>query len=993
MAAILRQNAHQFIGGEDRVMKPINDEIDNSVPDSDGAHPGGNSSTKGKGKFYNLGKIFKPWKWRKKKSSDKFKETSEDDEIDNSVPDSDGAHPGGNSSTKGKGKFYNLGKIFKPWKWRKKKSSDKFKETSEVLERKLSVRKPKEELIERGLLKDNPDNECNNVNHSKGPLVKNGHTALVTGDHRMDTASDVKGPSRPPAEEQRNSLGLEPERRSRVPSDVSRNRQPLDVDARTRLLPDMDRRSHLSSDIEKQALSLQTERHGHDERRYRKDEREDKGNKDRYRRDKKVDREGHREDRDRRERQRRDLRPDNDDCYGRGGERDEQEREGRNDPEKQEEKDWRENREIKRLIERKEDRERWNEREREERVWREDRDRREEQEKCNERERKDARRPEPVKQVSDGKLVRPQSELNMHPSLQKSSSDIRLKVRPVSEAIQSSTLPRCTPNEDESRARTGSVGMRFAPDPTPEPKPGFTSTREPQPPTKQAILPPKWLMAASSTEPAQAPSSSSSSKSSSSSSSSSSSAPPIAKPPPRTVSLNVDDSCSIAVTSAPPGDNDTPPNVPAHFTSSAPAAPKQPPVPPPKPAHHNSNTALQADPSHIAVPVKRSPPVPPKRMTAVTKRHSDDSTSIHQSQSPSAGPALVPPPSVQSDDSRDVSSGALSPPPTHIPPSPPRAQPPPVLVDPPSPTTEPPFQPPLPLHIRIQRALISPGPVQPNLDGSQRAHSLLFESPPDFLAETPGGGRYSLPVTIEPLRLPEDDDFDIEEELQKLRPTRRIDLEPGSRRGLVEDPRVTVIPEDGGHGNSEDEGESDSDGPINYEDDDDDVSTSSLASRVKRKDTLALKLERQQEKEQSPDQDNSTWNNKDQWEALRNKIGSTLTRRLSQRPSAQELEQRNILQAKNEADRRAERSEIKRRLTRKLSQRPTVAELQARKILRFHEYVESTHAHDYDRRADKPWTKLTPADKAAIRRELNEFKSSEMEVHEDSKIYTRFHRP
>lgn len=46
-----------------------------------------------------------------------------------------------------------------------------------------------------------------------------------------------------------------------------------------------------------------------------------------------------------------------------------------------------------------------------------------------------------------------------------------------------------------------------------------------------------------------------------------------------------------------------------------------------------------------------------------------------------------------------------------------------------------------------------------------------------------------------------------------------------------------------------------------------------------------------------------------------------------------------------------------------LSQRPTVAELQARKILRFHEYVETTHAQDYDRRADKPWTKLTPADK------------------------------
>lgn len=47
-------------------------------------------------------------------------------------------------------------------------------------------------------------------------------------------------------------------------------------------------------------------------------------------------------------------------------------------------------------------------------------------------------------------------------------------------------------------------------------------------------------------------------------------------------------------------------------------------------------------------------------------------------------------------------------------------------------------------------------------------------------------------------------------------------------------------------------------------------------------------------------------------------------------------------------------------------------------------------AHDYDRRADKPWTRLTPRDKAAIRRELNEFKSSEMAVHEESKHLTRY---
>lgn len=50
-----------------------------------------------------------------------------------------------------------------------------------------------------------------------------------------------------------------------------------------------------------------------------------------------------------------------------------------------------------------------------------------------------------------------------------------------------------------------------------------------------------------------------------------------------------------------------------------------------------------------------------------------------------------------------------------------------------------------------------------------------------------------------------------------------------------------------------------------------------------------------------------------------------------------------------------------------------------------------TQAHDYDRRADKPWTRLTPKDKAAIRKELNEFKSSEMAVHEGSRHLTRYY--
>ncbi len=80
----------------------------------------------------------------------------------------------------------------------------------------------------------------------------------------------------------------------------------------------------------------------------------------------------------------------------------------------------------------------------------------------------------------------------------------------------------------------------------------------------------------------------------------------------------------------------------------------------------------------------------------------------------------------------------------------------------------------------------------------------------------------SLTALFSPHR-PEDDDFDMEEELRKLHPqrfTRQAELEPRSRRGLVGDPRVSVIHEGGGPGDSEEE--SDSDGPILYRDDDDD---------------------------------------------------------------------------------------------------------------------------------------------------------------------------
>ncbi|KFQ72080.1 Phosphatase and actin regulator 2, partial [Phaethon lepturus] len=197
--------------------------------------------------------------------------------------------------------------------------------------------------------------------------------------------------------------------------------------------------------------------------------------------------------------------------------------------------------------------------------------------------------------------------------------------------------------------------------------------------------------------------------------------------------------------------------------------------------------------------------------------------------------------------------------------------------------------------------------------------------------------------------------------------------------------------------------DSDSDGPILYtdddEDDDDDDNASaenSLASKIRRRDTLAIKLGNRPSKKELEDKNILQRTSEEERQEIRHQIGTKLVRRLSQRPTTEELEQRNILKQKNEEEEQEAKREIKRRLSRKLSLRPTVAELQARRILRFNEYVEVTDSPDYDRRADKPWARLTPADKASdksIRKELNEFKSTEMEVHEESRQFTRWVNP
>uniref|UniRef100_A0A1I8PLZ0 Phosphatase and actin regulator 4 n=1 Tax=Stomoxys calcitrans TaxID=35570 RepID=A0A1I8PLZ0_STOCA len=175
---------------------------------------------------------------------------------------------------------------------------------------------------------------------------------------------------------------------------------------------------------------------------------------------------------------------------------------------------------------------------------------------------------------------------------------------------------------------------------------------------------------------------------------------------------------------------------------------------------------------------------------------------------------------------------------------------------------------------------------------------------------------------------------------------------------------------------------------ILYRDDD-----TSRQAKIARKESLSLKLQLRPDKQDlinrnilHPVNDNDVKESKEA-------IGARLIRRLSMRPTADELVERNILKTQTPAEEKKQKEEKKSYLLRKLSFRPTVEELKEKKIIRFNDYIEVTQAHDYDRRADKPWTRLTPKDKAAIRKELNEFKSSEMAVHEGSRHLTRFHRP
>ncbi|XP_055536822.1 phosphatase and actin regulator 4 [Wyeomyia smithii] len=186
----------------------------------------------------------------------------------------------------------------------------------------------------------------------------------------------------------------------------------------------------------------------------------------------------------------------------------------------------------------------------------------------------------------------------------------------------------------------------------------------------------------------------------------------------------------------------------------------------------------------------------------------------------------------------------------------------------------------------------------------------------------------------------------------------------------------------------ENDNDDQNDGPIRYRDEDPD-----RAAKIARKESLSIKLALRPDRQELINRNILQLQSDNEKQESKEAIGARLIRRLSMRPTAEELVERNILKTQSPAEEKKQKEEKKRYLLRKLSFRPTVDELKEKKIIRFNDYIEVTQAHDYDRRADKPWTRLTPKDKAAIRKELNEFKSSEMAVHEGSRHLTRFHRP
>ncbi|NWX17752.1 PHAR2 regulator, partial [Aegotheles bennettii] len=486
-------------------------------------------------------------------------------------------------------------------------------------------------------------------------------------------------------------------------------------------------------------------------------------------------------------------------------------------------------------------------------------------------------------------------------------------------------------------------------------------------------------------------------------------APPLPKPKPKSKKAPLPPKNAIAASATTSHKSNEAPH--AKKKGKGPA--KQPPLPLPKPTSHSANREA-GDSSHAKKPpVSKSSSSPsPSSISSHPKASKETSSKSGTSGTPrgkkkpgkQSAPRTAPDgaasssscatasrleakaekpepeqPSIvisETEDADQASKLVVPPPPTTVPPPPP--------LPPPFPAAA--SQPAVSSHAQDVSDVCVAGPVIPGSDTKpllqtehgrdQSLSGMALDSSPDASGEH-----------TKSLATKEDQEAEAPDQAYSE---------------LVEEASDTAAPPESESSRESHSSDSDSDGPILYTDDDDDddednaSAESSLTSKIRRRDTLAIKLGNRPSKKELEDKNILQRTSEEERQEIRHQIGTKLVRRLSQRPTTEELEQRNILKQKNEEEEQEAKREIKRRLSRKLSLRPTVAELQARRILRFNEYVEVTDSPDYDRRADKPWARLTPADKArdkSIRKELNEFKSTEMEVHEESRQFTRWVNP
>ncbi|KAM9382938.1 phosphatase and actin regulator 2 [Phaethornis superciliosus] len=439
-----------------------------------------------------------------------------------------------------------------------------------------------------------------------------------------------------------------------------------------------------------------------------------------------------------------------------------------------------------------------------------------------------------------------------------------------------------------------------------------------------------------------------------------------------------------------------------HAKKKGKASAKQPPLPPPKPTSHSANREA-ASSSHAKKPIvskSSSSPSPsstsshPKTSKETSSKSGTSGTSRGKKKPGKQSAPRIAPDGAASSPSGDTANRSEAKAEKPEPEQPSiviseteEADQPSKVIAVPSPPTAAPPPPPLPFPAAArQPAVSSDAQNVPAVPRSDARPLLQAEHATDKSLSSTALNNGSDARGEDPKSLATKDDQEVEGPDQ------------GHPELMEEAPDAAAPPESESSRESH-SSDSDSDGPILYTDDDDDddddnaTAESSLANKIRRRDTLAIKLGNRPSKKELEDKNILQRTSEEERQEIRHQIGTKLVRRLSQRPTTEELEQRNILKQKNEEEEQEAKREIKRRLSRKLSLRPTVAELQARRILRFNEYVEVTDSPDYDRRADKPWARLTPADKAAIRKELNEFKSTEMEVHEESRQFTRFHRP